>query len=277
MSDLEFKSWREIEKYQGVHVIITEKIHGTNAQIHVYSESEGAPLKARAGSRNRYLDVLGSDNYGFAVYVKAHEQEICEKLGEGRHYGEWVGPGINGEYGLPDKHLVLFDHKRHPKEKFDAGQMPPRMLPIPVLYDGPYSIEAVQATLEKLRTEGSVLSPGFMKPEGVVLHFPQFNSMKKRVFKAEETPWKAPKPKPPQLDAKDLAGLAAPFLQPIRLEKLLMREEAYRAEYPKSLPKISGDYIRDLLKETPDMTEEQITAVKRNVFHFIKSEMDGDE
>lgn len=270
----EFKSWRDIERFLGVHVVITEKIHGSNAQILVYRDEAGE-LHARAGSRKQYLDVLGPDNFGFAVYVKAHEAEICEKLGEGRHYGEWVGPGINGEYGFPDKHLVLFDHRRHPKEKFDSGNMPPRMLPVPVLYDGAYSADVVKEVMDRLRGEGSVLVPGFMRPEGIVLFFPLFNTMKKLVFKVEETGWTVKKERSPSPGKDALLELARPFLQPVRLEKLLMREEGYRAEYPKSLPKIAGDYVRDLLKETPELTEDQIKAVKKNVYLFVRSEMES--
>lgn len=277
MSEQEFKSWREIDKFQGVHVIITEKIHGSNAQILVYRDESGA-LKALAGSRTQFLDPWGRDNFGFAKYVMAHEAQICEQLGEGRHYGEWVGPGVNSDYGLKDKHLVLFDFRRHPKEKFEAGQMPPNMLPIPVLYDGPYAPGIEDKVMDGLKANGSVLSPGFMKPEGVVLFFPQFGSMKKKVFKAEETGWtKKGKEKDPNAGPKvNYLEVARPFLQPIRLEKLLMRDETFRKEFPKNLPTIVRAYLADLQKETPDMTEEQLTAVKKKVFEFVKEEVEAN-
>src|SRR4051812_35324540 len=82
--------------------VITEKIDGTNAQIHIakmdyYLKATDAIANSFdsymfAGSRNRYI-APGADNFGFASWVKAHADELWA-LGEGRHYGEWWGSGI---------------------------------------------------------------------------------------------------------------------------------------------------------------------------------------
>ena len=74
-------------------VVVTEKIDGTNAQIYITSDG-----RVLAGSRNRWL-TIADDNYGFARWVQAHEEELRVGLGIGRHFGEWWGSGIVNWYG----------------------------------------------------------------------------------------------------------------------------------------------------------------------------------
>lgn len=272
----EFKSWREIEKFQGVHVQITEKLNGTNGVILI--EEENGVLKATPGSRTRFLDpVHGSDNYGFGAFVKANEQEICEKLGQGYHYGEWIGPGINGGgYDLKEKHFVLFDRRRNPPEK----PLPPRFGVVPLLYDGVFTDAIVETVLEDLKKSGSKYSPGYMAVEGIVLFFPQFGVMKKKVFTAEETAWKkAKQPKDPNAPKIDFMEIARPYLQPIRLEKLLTRDETYKTGYPATLPTIVRAYIDDLVKETPteELTEDILKAIKKVVYVFVKEVIEDNK
>lgn len=64
---------------------ISEKIDGTNAQVHVLED--GTVL---AGSRNRYV-TPEADNFGFARLVQEHQDELRAGLGIGRHFGEWWG------------------------------------------------------------------------------------------------------------------------------------------------------------------------------------------
>ena len=75
--------------------VISEKIDGSDAQVYV--GEDGLVL---AGSRNRWLTVE-SDNFGFAAWVKAHEDELRTGLGPGRHFGEWWGAGIQRPYPSP--------------------------------------------------------------------------------------------------------------------------------------------------------------------------------
>lgn len=82
----EFKEWPKIPRLFR-EVIITEKIDGTNGQILVTEKGE-----VYAGSRNRWLSPE-SDNYGFHAWVMERKDEIVEKLGPGRHYGELWGGG----------------------------------------------------------------------------------------------------------------------------------------------------------------------------------------
>lgn len=68
---------------------------------------------------------------------------------------------------------------------------------------------------------------------------------------------------------------ASPYLQPLRLEKLLSKDERYERNYPASLPDIVRDYIQDLVdeKQIPGSDEEIETARKlmaRHLFNFVK-------
>lgn len=77
---MEFKSFPDIKKLSSTQFSITQKIHGTNAQILI--------VPAESTEKD-----------------DANKQEIVEKLGPGRHDGEWAGPGINSGEGLTQKHL----------------------------------------------------------------------------------------------------------------------------------------------------------------------------
>src|SRR5687767_6900557 len=95
-------------------IIITEKIDGTNASVDIvneevdrFADNENDPyiittvdgFNIRAGSRTRWVKI-GDDNHGWAGWVKANAGELV-KLGEGTHFGEWWGSGIQSGYGLP--------------------------------------------------------------------------------------------------------------------------------------------------------------------------------
>ena len=139
-------------------IIITEKIDGTNSQVLV-PEDDGPLL---VGSRNRWI-TPEDDNYGFARWVKAHEEVLRKGLGYGTHYGEWWGSGIQRRYGLAEKRFSLFNVGRWSNGAPDLCHV------VPVIYAGPWSQEAIDGALDKLRTGGSVAAPGFMQPEGVVV------------------------------------------------------------------------------------------------------------
>lgn len=62
--------------------VITEKIDGTNAQICILEDN-----RIIAGSRTRWI-TPEDDNFGFARWVKEHEDEL-RLLGPGSHFGEW--------------------------------------------------------------------------------------------------------------------------------------------------------------------------------------------
>jgi len=279
---MEFKAFPEIKKLGSVVMSITQKIHGTNAHILVYRKfkdvhdgvgsmqvEDGFDLAC--GSRTRFI-VPGDDNYNFATHVYANKQAFIDLLGEGRHDGEWAGKGINSGEGLEQKVFVLFDYYRY-KDK----PLPPRTVLVPVLYEGPIDLNQVQIAMDELKTNGSKLSSGFMHPEGVVVRIK--DERYKVVFEEEETQWTG-KPKKgnsgentkPKIDVSHL-------LQPIRLEKLLSKDERYLTGYPKSLPQITKDYIADLIKEGQITgTDAEVKGMTKTMggqlFRFIQSEIE---
>ena len=159
---MEFKSFNEIKKINTATITITQKIHGTNAQILIYQKEDGS-LDLCTGSRTRWI-APGDDNFGFAEFVYANKQEFIDKLGVGRWFGEWAGPGINSGEGLSEKTFFLFDFM-----KVEGKPLPPRTQTVPLLYKGPFEQQAIDAAMEDLKTNGSKLFPGFMRPEGVVI------------------------------------------------------------------------------------------------------------
>lgn len=175
-------------------VIITEKIDGTNAQVcvtplaeHGWPDRIGIPhitvidgVMIQAGSRTRWI-TPEDDNFGFAAWVSEHAEELAA-LGPGRHFGEWWGRGIQRGYGLSERRFSLFNASRwalHGTEPKTIQTADPRItrtqdvLPaccglVPVIYQGMFTTEAVEACLHSLKTFGSAAAPGFMNPEGVV-------------------------------------------------------------------------------------------------------------
>ncbi len=124
---MEFQPFEKIARYQR-ELIITEKLDGTNAQIHILPMTELHASDMRclaahegmvmfAGSRKRYIcpenytPAGGTDNFSFAWWVQMNARDLFT-LGEGRHYGEWYGAGIQRGYGLEEKRFALFNVNR---------------------------------------------------------------------------------------------------------------------------------------------------------------------
>lgn len=241
---------------------ITQKIHGSNAQVHVY-EQEGE-LKLCAGSRNRWI-CPDDDNFGFARFVYDHVQEFLD-LGIGTHYGEWAGPGINSGEGLKERTFFLFSHP----DRYSDKILPPNVEFVPELYKGPVDQSKINEVMDILLDHGSYAVPGFMKVEGIVVEID--GKRYKKTFTAEETKWCGIKK--PKREPREFADYSY-LLQPMRLEKLLSRDERYIVGYPETLTVIVKDYIADLIKEeqiTGSM--EDIDRIKkdcsRSIFHFVR-------
>ena len=94
-------------------VVVTEKIDGTNASVCVYPDGT-----VRAGSRKRWI-TPEDDNFGFAAWVRDHAEEL-RGLGEGHHFGEWWGRGIQRGYGLQTRRFSLFN-----VDRWNADNPPP--------------------------------------------------------------------------------------------------------------------------------------------------------
>lgn len=159
--------------------IITEKIDGTNAVIHI--SDDGLFL---TGSRSRWI-TPADDNYGFSAWAHKNIAALMT-LGPGTHFGEWWGSGCQRGYGLRngEKRWSLFNVARWCLFDQEPQRIPtadPRIekyqqrLPecchlVPVLFRGLFDTARVDESLEGLRLHGSKAAPGFMKPEGVVCY-----------------------------------------------------------------------------------------------------------
>lgn len=164
--------------------VVTEKIDGTNAQIHITDAGE-----IFAGSRTRWI-TPAADNYGFAAWVEAHRQELLE-LGPGSHFGEWWGCGIQRRYGLTEKRFSLFNTARWSLEVHGghAANPPPACCHVvPILYAGDFDTMDVQALLARLRDGGSIAAPGFMKPEGIVIYHAASRTLFKKTIDKDSEP-----------------------------------------------------------------------------------------
>lgn len=168
-------------------IIVTEKIDGTNAQVHIveldgYTDGQAVwqtdGLAIYAGSRTRWI-TPESDNFGFAAWVRDSAEELA-KLGPGSHFGEWWGAGIQRRYGLTEKRFSLFNVDRW------ADERPACCHVVPVLYRGPFCTFEIDTALERLAFNGSEAAPGFMNPEGVVVfHVAGRVGFKKTIHKDE--------------------------------------------------------------------------------------------
>lgn len=173
--------------------VITEKIDGTNAQIYIELGAKGWIFLA--GSRNRFL-TPEKDNFGFAAWAETHRDELIEGLGEGRHFGEWYGSGIQRGYDLPqgEKRFALFNVGRwFNDQNYVSGvtgkDRPPTCCGVvPVLYSGPFRDERIEDVLRTLRDYGSAVSRGFMRPEGIVVWHSASQTTFKVTLENDEAP-----------------------------------------------------------------------------------------
>lgn len=184
-------------------IIITEKIDGTNAQISItdvfphWDENitayavgpDSKEYAIYAGSRNRWI-TPANDNFGFASWVRSNAAELV-KLGNGRHFGEWWGSGIQRGYGLKkgERFFSLFNALRwadgslaekpelleipngDPKAEPKLQQYTPSCVGVvPTIYRGPFNTHAVDNVLNMLKEHGSNAVAGYMNPEGVVVY-----------------------------------------------------------------------------------------------------------
>lgn len=195
-------------------VIITEKIDGTNASIYImpsfekpipyaihewYSEEDKLDMVMLAGSRTRWI-TPESDNYGFAAWAKQHAEEL-KQLGQGQHFGEWWGQGIQRKYGLTEKRWSLFNVGRwclHGETPSTISTADPRItktqdvLPecchlVPVLHRGEFCTVEADMCVTELFMSGSKAAPGFMCPEGIIVyHIAAGIGFKKTIEKDEQ-------------------------------------------------------------------------------------------
>lgn len=172
-----FEEFQKIPRLKR-NCVITEKIDGTNAQIHITDDGE-----MLIGSRSRYI-TSKEDNFGFARWAESNREELL-KLGPGRHYGEWWGSGVQRGYGLTrgEKRFSLFNVGR-----WSLDELPPCVGLVPKLYEGPFSSEVVDRIIDELRIGGSKAAPGFMKPEGIIVYHAAARSLFKVTLEKDAEP-----------------------------------------------------------------------------------------
>lgn len=161
-------------------VIVTEKIDGTNAQVFIADDG----VTMLVGSRTRWI-TPEQDNFGFARWAADNRDELL-KLGPGRHFGEWWGHGIQRAYGMTkgERRFSLFNVSRWA----DNAVRPTCCHVVPELFRGPFSTNVVARCIEGLRTDGSVVAPGFMQPEGVIVFHVAANAGFKVTLEKDEEP-----------------------------------------------------------------------------------------
>lgn len=170
----EFQAWPKIPRAVLGDVVITEKMDGTNACV-IIENGEIVGVQSR-----KRMITPEDDNHGFAGYVERNK-EMFLKLGDGRHFGEWVGLGINGNnHEFPEKRFYLFNTRR-----WGEHNPPPEGLyVVKKLYHGPYSEQAVDDTMNALL---SSYTKG--KPEGCVVYFLRLDAMEKHTFEYSKGKW----------------------------------------------------------------------------------------
>jgi hypothetical protein len=159
-------------------VVITEKIDGTCGVIAIGDDGD-----MYVGSRNRWI-TPEDDNFGFAKWAFEHAKELHEGLGPGRHFGEWWGSGIQRGYGLPkgEKRFSLFNTSKWS----DDSVRPSCCHVVPVIISAGFNSATVDYALEKLFKEGSLASPGFMRPEGIIIYHTAGNLYFKKTIEKDE-------------------------------------------------------------------------------------------
>jgi len=198
---IEFKEWPKTPRLLR-NITITEKIDGTNAAIGIvpvetdhedqniidYVMLHSQRYGVYAQSRTRLITPgKSTDNYGFAGWVQVNAGELVELLGEGLHYGEWWGNGIQRKYGMAEKWFSLFNTTRHADLTTDIN-----LSVVPVLYEGPNDTAAITGALDTLRTNGSVAAPGFMNPEGICIYHAASRQVSKVTLDKEDAgKWEA--------------------------------------------------------------------------------------
>lgn len=171
---IEFKSWEKIPRENPFNVTISEKIDGTNGCI-VIQDGEIAGVQ----SRKRFI-TPDDDNYGFARWVAENEADLL-KMGDGYHYGEWAGLGIQkNPLKLDKKHFFLFNTFRW---NDNNPNRPDCCDVVPVLYQGELKPDTIPSLLELMKADDEVTH------EGVVVYYHAFRKYTKHTVVAPNGKW----------------------------------------------------------------------------------------
>lgn len=173
MSKVEFKSFGKISRDNPFVVTITEKIDGTNACIII---NNGVIIGVQ--SRNRLI-TPDDDNFGFAAWVADNNNELLA-LGDGYHYGEWVGEGIQkNPRGMMGRAFYLFNTHRWNNN----NAHPACCEVVPILFSGVMNEDTVNGLLCELKDQE------YYTAEGVVVYYHSTRSYTKHTIKAPNGKW----------------------------------------------------------------------------------------
>lgn len=174
MSDKpEFRPWPKISRYseEPEEIVITEKMDGVNACINMW---DGNIVSVQ--SRKRII-TPENNNMGFATWVEENKDGLVA-LGNGYHFGEWVGPGIQkNPHKLDKKTFYLFNTFR-PRDSVPEGLVEI----VPVMYKG-NDHSQIEKCLDSLRYVDYT-------PEGIIIYYTQSRIYKKYTFRGNEPKWK---------------------------------------------------------------------------------------
>lgn len=171
---MEFKEFDKIARWSR-NITITEKIDGTNASILITEDGQFL-----TGSRTRWI-TPEDDNFGFSKWAHEHKDELL-LLGVGHHFGEWWGTGIQRKYNQEYKRFSLFNTSKWSENRPECCDV------VPVIYSGILNETAVSEAINRLRIDGSLAAPGFMKPEGIVIWHEAARQYFKKTLEKDEMP-----------------------------------------------------------------------------------------
>ena len=186
-------------------IVVTEKLDGTNAAVVIRDLADSLFIPhvdeqvvdigvglygVRAQSRKRIITPQ-DDNYGFARWVWDHAEDLFYLLGEGIHFGEWWGKGIQRGYDMDTKAFSLFNTARWLDEQPICERFEDETIinTVPVL--GRYEVfntSDIEVHVSLLEAFGSVAANGYDRPEGVVIYHKAANSLFKRLIENDDIP-----------------------------------------------------------------------------------------
>lgn len=175
--NIEFKAWPKIPRATGEKVTITEKLDGTNACIVI---QDGAIVGVQ--SRKRFI-TPEDDNYGFAAWAEENKNELL-KLGDGYHYGEWTGLGIQkNPHNLASKKFFLFNTFRWNDQNPNRPQC---CEVVPILYQGVLADDGIDHMLFKLKETST--QEGYTA-EGIIVYYQNTKRYEKYTYNYAAGKW----------------------------------------------------------------------------------------
>jgi len=174
---VEFKAWPKIPRASGENITITEKLDGTNACVVI---QDGKIVGVQ--SRKRFI-TPDDDNYGFATWIADNEEDILN-LGDGYHYGEWCGAGIQkNPHNMSEKKFFLFNTFRWNNEN---PNRPECCDVVPILYQGELTDDCIDRVLFKLK-ECSIQES--YVAEGIVIYYNKTKRFEKYTYNYTKGKW----------------------------------------------------------------------------------------